>query len=630
MSMDEPAHTAMGGITKGVSTASDLQTCPGFIEKLPVAIYACDMQGRITWFNARAVALWGHTPRTYDDVERFCGAYWFEGRQINPEEAPVLAVLKTGIPIHGVESLVERPDGSRIWAMAHIEPVKDENGRIVGAITCFHETTKFHLATETLEDLFENAVIALHLVSADGTILRANAKELQMLGYSPDEYVGRNIAEFHVDQTTVVDMLERLSRNEQLVQYPARLRTKDGSVRHVLVSSSARFRDGEFLNTRCFTVDITERLRAEERMRWQEEQHLAATYQHAPVGIAEVDADGRLLRANVQSCGLLGYSLDEAVGRSIFGETVDQSDEADREQFRRQVAGEFDRYTIEKRIRRKDGSYVWASITSSSVRDADGRFLYAVRIQQDITERKRHEEERKEREEREHLLMREINHRAKNMLSLVQAIARQTAAREPEDFIGRFTERIQALAANQDLLIRNEWQGVDVEDLTRAQLAHFADLVGSRIAVGGPKLRLNATAAQAIGLTLHELATNAGKYGALSVDAGHVDVDWRVDGDIFAMSWTEWSGPPVSPPERRGFGSTVIASITKRTVDGEVELDYAPSGLVWRLTCPAANALEVWERQSKFQGKGKSKLAKSRVRAIAPLSAVPRAPVEPI
>ena len=618
MSMDEPAHTAMGGITKGVSTASALQTCPGFIEKLPVAIYACDMQGRIAWFNARAVALWGHTPRTYDDVERFCGAYWFEGRQINPEEAPVLAVLKTGIPIHGVESLVERPDGSRIWAMAHIEPVKDENGRIVGAITCFHETTKFHLATETLEDLFENAVIALHLVSADGTILRANAKELQMLGYLPDEYVGRNIAEFHVDQTTVVDMLERLSRNEQLVQYPARLRTKDGSVRHVLVSSSARFRDGEFLNTRCFTVDITERLRAEERMRWQEEQHLAATYQHAPVGIAEVDADGRLLRANVQSCGLLGYSLDEAVGRSIFGETVDQSDEADREQFRRQVAGEFDRYTIEKRIRRKDGSYVWASITSSSVRDADGRFLYAVRIQQDITERKRHEEERKEREEREHLLMREINHRAKNMLSLVQAIARQTAAREPEDFIGRFTERIQALAANQDLLIRNEWQGVDVEDLTRAQLAHFADLVGSRIAVGGPKLRLNATAAQAIGLTLHELATNAGKYGALSVDAGHVDVDWRVDGDIFAMSWTEWSGPPVSPPERRGFGSTVIASITKRTVDGEVELDYAPSGLVWRLTCPAANALEVWERQSKFQGKGKSKLAKSRVRAIAP------------
>jgi two-component sensor histidine kinase len=132
----------------------------------------------------------------------------------------------------------------------------------------------------------------------------------------------------------------------------------------------------------------------------------------------------------------------------------------------------------------------------------------------------------------------------------------------------------------------------------RAQLAHFADLVGSRIAVDGPKLCLNAAAAQAIGLTLHELATNAGKYGALSVNAGRVDVGWQFDGEIFAMSRTERNGPLVSRPERRGFGSTVIVSMAKRTVDGEVRVDYAPSGLVWRLTCPAANALELWERDS--------------------------------
>src|SRR5260370_9546 len=182
--------------------------------------------------------------------------------------------------------------------------------------------------------------------------------------------------------------------------------------------------------------------------------------------------------------------------------------------------------------------------------------------------------------------------RTKNRLSVVDAIAPQAAAKKSEDFVERFSERIQALSANQDLLVRNEWRGVDVEDLVRAQLAHFADLVGSRIAVRGRKLHLNAAAAQAIGLALHELGTNAGKYGALSVDAGRVDVGWRFDGNIFAMSWTERNGPPVSPPERRGFGSTVIASMAKRTVDGEVQLDYAPSGLTWRLTCPAANALE--------------------------------------
>jgi two-component sensor histidine kinase len=108
----------------------------------------------------------------------------------------------------------------------------------------------------------------------------------------------------------------------------------------------------------------------------------------------------------------------------------------------------------------------------------------------------------------------------------------------------------------------------------------------------GPRLRLNAAAAQAIGMAVHELATNAGKYGALSVDAGRVDVRWRVECDTFMMSWTERNGPSVSPPKRLGFGSTVVDSMAKRTVGGEVELNYAPSGLMWRLTCPAANALE--------------------------------------
>ncbi len=187
--------------------------------------------------------------------------------------------------------------------------------------------------------------------------------------------------------------------------------------------------------------------------------------------------------------------------------------------------------------------------------------------------------------------MREVNHRAKNMLSLVQAIARQSAAREPEDFVGRFTARIQALAANQDLLIKREWHGVDVKDLARAQLAHFADLVGSRIAMHGPKLRLKAAAAEGIGLAIHELATNAGKYGALSTHAGLVDIGWGTEGDAFTMGWTERGGPRVSALQRCGFGTTVMKAMIEHSLDATVDLDYATSGLTWRLTCPAANAL---------------------------------------
>jgi two-component sensor histidine kinase len=241
--------------------------------------------------------------------------------------------------------------------------------------------------------------------------------------------------------------------------------------------------------------------------------------------------------------------------------------------------------SAELMIRTKDGrERLWSFVTSPLASQSDGRRLF-ICVAQDVTDRKAHEEQI-------HLLMREISHRARNMLSLVQAIARQTAAREPEGFIERFTERIQALAANQDLLVQNEWHGVDVEDLVRAQLAHFADLVGSRITVQGSPVRLNAAAAQAIGLALHELATNAGKYGALSVETGRVDVGWRLDGNMFAMSWTECNGPPVLPPKRRGFGSTVVDPMVKQTVNGEVHLDFIPAGVAWSLTCPAANALE--------------------------------------
>jgi two-component sensor histidine kinase len=192
--------------------------------------------------------------------------------------------------------------------------------------------------------------------------------------------------------------------------------------------------------------------------------------------------------------------------------------------------------------------------------------------------------------------MREVNHRAKNILSVVQAIAHQTATKSPEDFIERFCERIQALSAKEDLLIQNRWQGVEIEELVRAQLSPFADLMGSRITVHGPKLRLKAASAQAIGLALHELATNAGKYGALSTDTGRVDVGWGTEGDTFALGWTEREGPPVSAPQRRGFGTIVMQEMAERSLNGKVELLYPPSGVTWRLICPAANALELNSR----------------------------------
>ncbi len=287
-----------------------------------------------------------------------------------------------------------------------------------------------------------------------------------------------------------------------------------------------------------------------------------------------------------------------AAGEATIGEFMKRVHPDDMERVWAGIAAAFDPadpkpLSIEYRTRRGDGKIRWVETHGLAYFEGAGRQRRPVSVigtVADITERR-------EREEKEHLLIREINHRAKNMLSVVDAIAHQTVTRNPEDFIERFSERVQALSANQDLLVRNEWNGVEIADLVRAQLAHFTDLIGVRIAVQGPRLRLNAASAQAIGLALHELATNAGKYGALSTDNGRVDIGWRLSGDTLTMSWTESGGPPVSAPRQRGFGTLVMEVMAERSVGGTVNLEYAPTGVTWRLTCPAANALEPRERE---------------------------------
>jgi PAS domain S-box-containing protein len=286
------------------------------------------------------------------------------------------------------------------------------------------------------------------------------------------------------------------------------------------------------------------------------------------------------------------------------GELMARVHPGDADRVRAALAELFDpatptRSALEFRLRRRNGEYRWLEVLAIAHFEGTGygrRAASVVGTVADITTRKEMEEERKARAEKEHLLMREMNHRAKNMLSVVDAIAHQTAARSPEDFLSRFSERIQSLSANQDLLMRHEWRGVEIKGLVNAQLAHFADLIGARISVEGPALHLNAASSQAIGLALHELATNAGKYGALSTAAGRVDIGWDADGGAFTMSWTESGGPPVSAPKRRGFGSIVMSEMAARSVGGEVDLDYAPAGVRWRLSCAAVNALEAGDR----------------------------------
>ncbi len=338
----------------------------------------------------------------------------------------------------------------------------------------------------------------------------------------------------------------------------------------------------------------------------------------AQLGSYRYDPRRRLFSGDTRSQEIFDFSKDETTLEEFL--KVVHPDDVDLVQANLEAAlnpVDPGRSATEFRVRRGDGEVRWVETLGLAYFEGAGRERQAVSFVgtiQDVTERK-------EREEREHLLTREVNHRAKNMLSVVDSIAHQTAAKNPSDFVERFSERIQSLSANQELLVRNEWRGVELEDLVRAQLSHFADLIGSRIAANGPKLRLRAASAQAIGLALHELATNAGKYGALSTDKGRVDIRWGAEGETLTMSWTECGGPPVSAPERRGFGTTVVERMAESSLGGTVDLDYAPSGLTWHLTCPAESTLEAWEREQN-SGEGENRTdgrqARSEVRTTAP------------
>ena len=205
-------------------------------------------------------------------------------------------------------------------------------------------------------------------------------------------------------------------------------------------------------------------------------------------------------------------------------------------------------------------------------------------------------EAHREAEQQIRLLMNEVNHRSKNILSVVMAVAQQTVAGSPEQFRQHFASRVHALAVSHDLLVRNQWKSVDIADLVVEQLSHFGDLVGRRILFVGQPLRLSASAAQALGMALHELSTNAVKHGALSGEDGSIDIAWQIEGadkERFEITWIETSGVPITAPKRRGFGTTVVTRMAQMSLDGETQLDFPSSGLRWRLSCPAANALEV-------------------------------------
>lgn len=695
----------------------------GLLADLPIGICCCDASGVVVLSNRQAAMLWGRIPEA--GITRFDAAHRVfspDGNLLQPECGPVSQVIGTGAPIRNQRLMLERPDGTRIAVLVNADPLYDEDGTLAGVVSCFHDITELSgsltdldQSKEDLEDFFENGAVALHIVAGDGTILRANKAELALLGYSVEEYIGRHISEFHLDQEVATEILARLERGELLEKYPARMRAKDGSIRHVQITSSAQFRNGEFVRTRCFTFDVTD-LRLAEMRRYESEQLSRAVLEGVPAAIYTTDAEGRITffnQACVELAGrspkigtdqwcvswrlytpdgaplahedcpmavalkearpvrgmeliverpdgsrarvlphptplfddngrltgavnmlidvtehhqahlhlahlaaivassddaivsktldgmitswnagatrIFGYEEHEMVGQPITRIIPPELHGEEQEVLTKLRKGERIDHFETARLA-KDGRRIDVSLTVSPIRDRSGKIVGASKVGRDITERKH-------AEEMQRLLIGELNHRVKNTLATVQSMANQTvhSARSPGDFMASFIGRLQALAQTHTMLTQSAWQGANVEELIRDQLLLGGDEDG-QITCSGPAVMLHPQAALHLALVLHELGTNARKYGALSSLAGRLLIRWVVrsneSGNCLLVQWKEHGGPPVEAPAQRGFGTTLIHQSLSAHA-GDISIEYPPEGVICEISLPLPEGTTV-------------------------------------
>lgn len=251
-----------------------------------------------------------------------------------------------------------------------------------------------------------------------------------------------------------------------------------------------------------------------------------------------------------------------------------------------------DEEEFEFRITRvDDGRERWVAMRGQPFYASDGSLVELIGTIRDITDQKLHDIHL-------HMLLREITHRSKNLLAIIQAMARQTVkdSLTAEDFEQRLSQRLRGLAASHELLAAQDWHGAHLEELVKGQLGHVLEQFADRISFRGPSLFVKPEAAQNIGLALNELATNAVRFGALSNAQGRVEITWVLDGPEevtrrLHLTWTEVEGPTVSPPRRQGFGHKVVERVAARALDGSVTLTFAPSGLRWSLAIPVSFVL---------------------------------------
>ena len=429
---------------------------------------------------------------------------------------------------------------------------------------------------------------------AAGRVLYRNAAARQILGLEDDAQIPSYVGGEHPLSARRMDG-SFLSREE----HPAAHALRGRSVRGVDLrmrrlgdgraficrydAEPLRDADGAVTGAILTFQDITEQVEAAAALR-QREELLRLAQEAGRIGSFSWDVASGHVIVSGTFAAIYGRP-DAALGGPRIA-WIDQVHPEDRAVYDRKRAEAFERreeeFLGEFRILRPDGEQRWISSQSRAEYDAEGRPLRVVGVQVDVTERK-------EAEERQGLLVAELDHRVRNVLAVVQAMAQQTVRSDPAE-AAAFAGRLAALARAHGLAASGNWGGVGLRAVLDAALAPHAD-VPERVALEGRDLMLTPRAAQTLSLAFHELATNAAKYGALAARAGRLQVRWAAtpeDASRLLLDWRESGGPAVEPPSRRGFGSELVQRSLEHELCGRVVLEFPPTGLVARLELPLA------------------------------------------
>lgn len=555
-----------------------------------VGLAECDLNGRILRVNDYFCTMLGRS------MNQLVGCHLSE--IVHPDDLPRTEALLAGMLTedrYEVEKRYLRPDRSVVWTRTAASLLRDPMGNPQKSLAVCIDITETKRHEEILRESEERFRLLAN--SAPGIVWITNSEgEVTYVNDRWFEYTGQPISDvrgYGWLQTLHPDDIDRTLRiwtdvRARGVSYETefRYRRYDGVYRwHVVKANPYRHPlTGKITAWFGNSTDIHERKMTEAALR-ESEQRLRATYEHAAIGIGEVDVNGRFRRVNERLCAISGYDRDELLAMTFRDITYPKDQTQDLELFHRQMSGELDFYSLEKRLVHKSGHLVWIGLSASRVDNVDGHPLYGIRVVRDVSARKRAEESR-------NLLINELNHRVKNTLATVQSIARQTLrnARSPQQAEADLESRLLALSRAHDVLTRESWERASLSEIVAQAIEPYLGRGQDRIRVKGQDVSLTPQQALSMAMALQELATNAAKYGSLSNEAGKVSVEWSTvnaeNGLWLHLVWKESGGPSVEMPTRRGFGTRLIERGLARELEGRVSIEFPASGVVCKADIP--------------------------------------------